>query len=370
MASPQTKIYSKRLAKLKSRVKSAGYPAMLISDPINVTYLTGFTGDSTFLLVTPNSEKLLSDTRYTTQIAEECEGIETYIRDSTQTAVQMIGGVVKKSKLSQLAYEADSMTKAVFDQLDAGLSGCELVSTTGWCAEHRAIKDKYELAAIRKSIAVNQRAFEVLRAQLRADQTERQVAHNLEHQIRAFGGTRCAFDPIIGVGARAALPHGTPSDMRMDAAPFVLVDWGSQVDGYASDITRVLVTGKITARFRKVYETVLKAQKAAIAKIKPGVSMQLVDRTARKIIEDAGFGKYFGHGLGHGFGLQIHETPYISPIRQGIFEAGMVVTIEPGIYIPGAIGVRIEDDILVTKTGKEVLSTLPKELEECVVSLL
>lgn len=362
--------YSRRLAKLKSRLKSSGYPAILITDPINVSYLTGFTGDSTYLLVSSGSELLISDTRYTTQLAEECAGIDTLIRDSSGTTLGMAGKAIQKSKLNQLAIEADALTKASFDQLDASSSGCELISTSGWCAQQRAIKDKSELAAIRRSIEVNQRAFEVVRAQLRGEQTELDLAHNLEQQIRAFGGTRCAFDPIVGVGGRAALPHGTPTGARICEAPFVLIDWGASVDRYASDITRVLVTGKVSKRFRTVYETVLKAQKAAISKIKPGVSLQVVDRAARKIIDDAGFGKYFGHGLGHGFGLQIHETPYISPIHEGTFETGMVVTIEPGIYIPGSIGVRIEDDILVTKTGHEVLSSLPKELDECVVSLL
>ena len=366
----QSVSHPKRLSKLKSRLKSDRYPAMLISDPVNVTYLTGFTGDSTFLLVTASSELLISDTRYTTQIAEECPGLDTLIRDSSGTTLGMVGKAVQKSKLSQLAYEADAITKANFDTLKASLPGCELIATTGWCAEQRAIKDKTELAAIRKSIEVNQRAFEVIRAQLRGDQTELEIAHNLEHQIRAFGGTRCAFDPIVGVGARAALPHGTPTEARIGDAPFVLIDWGSQVDNYASDITRVLITGKISKRFETIYETVLKAQKAAIAKIKPGVSLQVVDKAAREIIDDAGFGKYFGHGLGHSFGLQIHEMPYLSPIHEGTLETGMVVTIEPGIYVPGSIGVRIEDDILVTKTGHEVLSSLPKELDECVVSLL
>lgn len=342
---------------------------MLITDEHNVTYLTGFTGDSSYLIVTPKSSTLLSDTRYTTQIEEECPKLDVHIRDSSSTKLGSLAEFVSKSKLAQLAFEADSLSKSFYDQLESALDKCELVSTSGWVETLRSVKDKVELTAIRKSIAINERAFEVVRKQLRGEQTEREIAHNLEHQIRAFGGTRCAFNPIVGVGARAALPHGVPSMVKIEESFMVLIDWGAQVDLYASDLTRVLVTGRIQPKFRQIYETVLKAQRAAIKQIKPGNSFQKVDRAARKIIDDAGYGKYFGHGLGHGFGLQIHETPYLSPIHEGVLEAGMVVTVEPGIYIPGWSGVRIEDDVLVTREGHEVLSTLPKQLDECVVDL-
>lgn len=343
---------------------------MLVTNVHNVTYLTGFTGDSSYLMLTPKSARLLSDTRYTTQIEEECPDLELVIRDARSTKLDSVSKSVSQMKLSHLAYEADSMTKADFDQLDSVLPHCELVSTRGWVEALRAIKDKVELAAIRRSVKVNERAFSVIRSQLRGDQTEREIAHNLEHQIRALGGKGCAFAPIVGVGARAALPHGVPSRVRIEESPFVLIDWGAQVDQYASDLTRVLVTGRIQPKFRQIYETVAKAQNAAIKQIRPGVSLKKVDQAARRVIENAGFGPNFGHGLGHGFGLQIHETPFLSPIHDGILEAGMVITIEPGIYLPGWGGVRIEDDVLVTKEGHEVLSTLPKLLDESVVSLL
>lgn len=358
------------MSKLQARVKRSGLQALLVTDQFNVTYLTGFSGDSSYLVVTPAKTLMLSDTRYTTQIQEECSGLEVVIRDATSTKLGAVHKAIKSLRISQIGYEADSLTKAMFDELEKTLTGLELTSTTGWTAELRAIKDKVELAAIRKSIAINERAFQVIRNQLQGDQSELEIAHNLEHQIRAFGGTRCAFDPIVGVGPRAALPHGVPSKMRIEEAPMVLIDWGTQFDLYASDLTRVLITGKIQQKFRKVYETVLKAQLAAIKTIKPGVTLKKVDAAARSVIESAGFGKKFGHGTGHSFGLQIHETPFLSPIHEGTLQPGMVVTVEPGIYVPDWAGVRIEDDVLVTKTGHEVLSTLPKELEQCHVSLL
>ena len=173
----------------------------------------------------------------------------------------------------------------------------------------------------------------------------------------------------MGVGDRAALPHGEPSDKRINEADFVLIDWGAQTDLYVSDLTRVLVYGRLSPKLQKVYDVVLHAQLAAIDRIQPGVSMADVDAVARGQITDAGYGKYFGHGLGHGIGLEVHEAPRLGVGQKGELKAGMVVTVEPGIYLPGWGGVRIEDDVLVTKTGHEVLSTLPKDLESCTVSV-
>ena len=360
----------KRLSKLQSRIRREKLAALLVTDEHNVTYLTGFSGDSTYLLLTPSECVLLSDTRYSIQLEEECPEFKVQIRDAGSTKFENVLSALKSFKVSQLGLEADALTKAEYDQFESALTGIELAATTGWTAKLRAIKDKVEIETIRKSIAINERAFRVIREQLSAGQTELQVAHNLEHQIRAFGGSRCAFDPIVGVGPRAALPHGTPSSAQIGESFMVLIDWGTQYELYASDLTRVLVTGKVPAKFRKVYDAVLSAQLSAIEKVKPGVTFQEVDSVARKLIADAGFGKYFGHGLGHGFGLQIHETPFLSPIHEGKLEPGMVITVEPGIYLPGWAGVRIEDNILVTKDGHEVLSSLPKELDQMVVSLL
>ena len=360
--------FAKRRAMLCRKLRQQRLDAMLVTGEINVTYLTGFTGDSSFLFLTPKQEVLISDSRYTTQIQEECPDLATHIRDATSTRLASVAKVCKSHKVKSLAIESSHVTKALYDQLDDEC-GCELVATDGWVESLRMIKDNTEIKKIRESIRVNEKAFAVIRAQLTGDQTEREIAHNLEHQIRKFGGSRCAFDPIVGVGPRSALPHGHPSSMRIEEAGFVLIDWGAMVDGYASDLTRVLVTAKIPPKIRKIYEIVLSAQLAAIAKIRPGVSFKAVDAVARKIIDKAGFGKKFGHGLGHGFGLQIHESPFVNPIREGTFEKNMVVTFEPGIYLPGIGGVRIEDDILVTKDGCDVLSSVPKNLDENFVDI-
>jgi hypothetical protein len=186
-----------------------------------------------------------------------------------------------------------------------------LRDTHGLVEQLRAIKDREEQEKIRRSIRVNERAFEVLRAKLEGSMSERQIAYDLEHQMRAFGATQAAFKPIIAGGPRSALPHAIPSDHLVNESPFLLVDWGALVEGYASDLTRVLITGKAPAKYRKIYEVVLEAQRRAISAIRPGATLKEVDREARVYIESAGYGKYFGHGLGHGFGLQVHEIPFI-----------------------------------------------------------
>lgn len=358
---------AERQKKLRSALKRQGADALLVTDETNVTYLTGFTGDSSYLFISSKNCILLSDSRYTIQIAEECPGLEADIRTAKTSMLQRVKKVCSSAKINNLAIEADSLTKSSHDQIQTELPSVQLIDTAGIVAGLRAIKDKHEIALIRQSVSIAERAFNVIRAQLTGDQTELEVAHNLEHTIRRFGGSRCAFDPIVGVGPRGALPHGQPSKMKIEEHSFTLIDWGAQFRGYASDLTRILVTGKISPKLQRIYDIVLKAQLAAIRHIKPGVSLAAVDQKARKIIDDAGFGSRFGHGLGHGFGLQIHEQPRLSPVAKGELKAGMVVTVEPGIYLPGWGGIRIEDDVLITRDGHEVLTTVPKQLDECIV---
>ena len=198
--------------------------------------------------------------------------------------------------------------------------------------------------------------------------TELEVAAELEYQARRFGAKALSFAAIVAVGPRAALPHATPTAAKLKSSDFLLIDWGANSGLYMSDLTRILVTGKISPKLRKVYGVVLTAKLAAINAIHPGVTCEQVDRVARKIISKAGFGKAFGHGLGHGTGLEIHEAPRLAAGQKTKLRPGMIVTVEPGIYLPGWGGVRIEDDVLVTRTGHEVLSDVPKKLEDCVLA--
>lgn len=358
--------YAQRRDKLRKAVRKTGADALLVTSFTNVTYLTGFTGDDSYLLVRAKDEVLLSDPRYTTQLEEECPGLELAIRPPGGKMIELVASTVKSSKIAHLGIEAQSMTVALRDQI-AGEVTSDIVPTCGLVEDLRIIKDKEEVAEIRKAVYQAERGFGVLRASLRPERTEREVAFELEDQMRKYGAKGASFTPIIAVGERAALPHARPTDKRIGDGDFVLVDWGADGGLYKSDLTRVLVTAKIPPKLERIYRVVLAAQEQAIAAIRPGISAHDVDHVAREIISEAGFGRHFGHGLGHGIGLDIHEAPRLAANQHLKLEAGMVVTVEPGIYLPGWGGVRIEDDILVTKGGHDVLTSVPKQWEDAVL---
>ena len=359
--------FAQRRTKARSLFRKEGSDALLVTNPINVTYLTGFTGDDSYLLLTSKHDILLSDQRFTTQLGEECPQLEHEIRGPGKSMLALVTEILTKAKIARLAVEASSMTLAMHGVLTKSAPRCELVPCTGLVEGLRAIKDRTEIARTRIACDLARRAFEVVRASLRLEMTELEVAAELEYQARRFGAKCLSFPAIVAVGHRAALPHASPTKQPLGAAEFTLIDWGVNEGLYMSDLTRILVTSKILPKLRKVYEVVLKAQLAAIEAIRPGVTCEAVDQVARGIIAKAGFGKNFGHGLGHGTGLEIHEAPRLAQGQTTKLTPGMIVTVEPGIYLPGWGGVRIEDDVLVTHEGREVLTSVPKELDECVV---
>ncbi len=357
----------KRRKRLVKALKPNGLEALLVTNFTNVTYLTGFTGDDSCLLVSRDAAVIISDSRYTTQIAEECPGLDVVIRTNRQPMFQVVGKVLAKAGVSRLGIEGDSMTVSVRSRLADQAKSLELVPTSNLVETLREVKDAGEVAELREAVVQAERGFAMLRASLTGDQSELQVAHDLEHSMRRFGAQGVSFPPIVAAGDRAALPHANPTDALIGRSSFLLVDWGAtSTGGYRSDLTRVLVTGKILPKLEKIYKVVLKAQLQAIKAIGPGVRCRDVDSVARNVIERAGFGKNFGHGLGHGIGLDIHEGTRFSPVSDDVLKPGMVMTVEPGIYLPGWGGVRIEDDVLVTRDGCEVLTSVPKEFPEVV----
>ncbi|MBN1591545.1 MAG: aminopeptidase P family protein [Pirellulales bacterium] len=359
--------YAIRRDKLRRLVRNSDAEALLVTSFTNVTYLTGFTGDDSYLLVREDGEVLVSDPRYTTQLEEQCPGLDLLIRPPGMGMRKAISKLVRSAKLSRLGIEGNSMTVGLHDQFAADLPKVELVVTDGFVEQLRLIKDKLEIGCFHEAVRMAQKGFEVLRATLHRDKTEKQVAAELEFSMRQFGAKGCAFPSIVAVGPRAALPHATPTDATIGSADLLLVDWGAHEGMYRSDLTRVLVTGKISPKLRKVYKTVLDAQVAAIKAVRPGIVAEKVDAVARGLIAKAGYGRYFGHGLGHGLGLDVHEAPRLAVGSKTVLRPGMVVTVEPGIYLPGWGGVRIEDDLLVTRDGYEVLTSTSKSFEEAIV---
>lgn len=357
-----------RRDKLRKRLRDLELDGLLISSEVNVAYLTGFTGDDSFLLLTQQRDIVLSDRRFTTQLQEECPDLEHQIRGPTTSMMQWVARSVRSARLRRLGFESSSFSVAQHAELSGLLKNTALCSTSGLVEELRAIKDADEIACLRQAARLAEKAFTVVRARLHAEQTERQVAAELEYVIRGLGGDGCSFPSIVAVGPRGALPHARPTDRRVGTSPSLLVDWGAVYAGYRSDLTRVLVTAKIPPKLERVYRVVLRAQEQAIGAIRPGVACRQVDEIARSVIADAGYGRYFGHSLGHGLGLQVHEAPRLGPKRDEPLRPGMVVTVEPGIYLPGHFGVRIEDDVLVTRHGCEVLTQVPKRWEDALVT--
>lgn len=360
--------YAERRLKLKKKMKEAEVDTLLITNYINVSYLTGFSGDDSYLLVTPTDEIIISDARYEETLQEECADFTLEIRRPPVKMHEAVAAVIESAKRSKIGLEASSVTLEFVTTLQEKCPKTTFTATSSIVEGLREIKDKAEVEAIRTAIRCAEKAFAVIRASLRPDRTEKNVADELEFQIRTFGGTCGSFPAIIGVGPRAALPHGRPSDKKIGESEFVLIDWGARVGQYISDLTRVLVTGKISPKLHRLYGVVLNAQLTAIEAIRPGAKMQDVDAAARDVIAKAGFGKQFGHSLGHGIGREVHESPRLAMDQDRELVPGMVVTVEPGIYIPGWGGIRIEDDILVTRTGHEVLSNVPKKFEDCIVT--
>ena len=347
--------------------------AFLITHPINVSYLTGFSGESSYLIVGRSHTLLVSDARFTTQLAAECPGLEVHIRPPGQNVTQAAAETLKKLGLRSIGIEGMHLTVDELETLRTLIPQAQWKSGAARVEQLRVVKDPSEVAAIREAIAIAERAFAAFGALLRPDDTEKDLSDALEMYVRRSGGRCTSFPSIVAVGAQAALPHAPPTNKRVSEADFLLVDWGASGRFYKSDLTRVLATRKNpvlsqllkgsgnATRLETIYDIVLRAQETALRAIRPGVKGHDVDATARGVIAEAGYGEYFGHGLGHGIGLQVHEAPALRPNSEHVLQPGMVVTVEPGIYLPGQGGVRIEDDVLVTADGCEVLTNVAKE---------
>ena len=364
-----SKKYAARRRQLIQNLDDADIDTLLVTNETNVSYLTGFTGDSSWLIVSKSKTLMISDGRYTTQLEEQCPGLNLLIRSVGETMPKVTAEVLDKSRCKLVGVESSSMSLAAFNALNEALEKRDLKATSGIVERLRAIKDHDEIEAIRDAVRIAERGFDYLKERINSESLEINLAHDLEHVIRQFGAQGLSFPPIIGVDDRAALPHYQPGRVRVGNASHVLIDWGARENGgYISDLTRTLVAPKPPKKLVAIYNAVLKANLAGIKAIKPGAKASTVDRAARRVIEKAGFGEFFTHSLGHGIGRDVHEAIRLAEVSKDVMQPGMVVTVEPGIYLPGYGGVRIEDDVLVTEDGCEVLSTTPKDLDACTVS--
>jgi Xaa-Pro aminopeptidase len=355
-----------RLQQFRRALADKHVTAALVTDGADVRYLSGFTGDDSWLLVGPRRAALLTDSRYAEQAEAECPGISVVVRRGPM--IEALAGAVGRARIRRLGFDPEKVSVAVRSRLLKALRGVRLVQAGGIARRLRITKDPSEVRAICRAIRAAEEAWRGFRKAVRPGMTEQRLAAELDHRMRLAGAEGPAFPTICAVDASASMPHARPGSRRLKRGSVLLVDFGARVGGYVSDLTRCLFLGRIRPRVRAVYQAVLEAQSAAISAVGPGVGLAEVDAAARGVLEAAGFGKAFGHGTGHGIGLEIHEPPALSPqAAKGRLEPGMVVTIEPGVYLRGRFGIRIEDNVLITERGRHVLTSLEKDLEAMVV---
>lgn len=334
--------------------------AMLVASPANVRYLTGFTGSNGVLLVLPGEQIFFTDPRYGIQSGREVSCRTQVCKGPLLPAV---AAVVTARRIRRLGFERAHLSYDGFDMLRTTMAvNTALEPVAGWLEAHRMLKSASEIERIRRSVETNSKAFEAAARRIRPGMRERDLAAEIDHQMRRLGAEKPSFETIVAAGERSALPHAHPTGAALEAPQLVLIDMGAFQDGYASDMTRMLFLGVPGARVTRLYRAVLEAQLAAIDAVRPGVTAAHVDRQARNVLKAYKLDGAFVHSTGHGLGLEIHELPRIGKKDKTPLAAGMAITIEPGVYLEGVAGVRIEDTVVVTAAGCEVLTPTSKEL--------
>lgn len=334
---------------------------MLVTELVNVRYLTGYTGSNGLALVGPRTREFVTDFRYLEQAAEEVDpSFER--RQAPQELLEAVGEELPAGSL-RLGFEDASLSVRQHDRLRSLLADeVQLVAAGSLVEQLRAVKEPEEIEAIRRATAIADQAFERVIAGGLVGRTERDVARALTEEMLARGAEDPSFEAIVAAGPHGALPHAHPRDVEIRRGELVVIDWGAQASGYCSDCTRTVAAGNRDGEANDIYQLVLDAQLAGLEAVRAGADARDVDSAARDVIEASGHGAHFGHGLGHGVGLDVHEAPRLSQRANGHLEAGNVVTVEPGVYLPGRFGVRIEDLVVVTPDGCEILTSLTKDL--------
>lgn len=351
---------NQRNAVLKKTLPESGVDGILITDINNIQYLSGFTGSSSCLIFTKNSSIFVTDFRYKEQAEREIKGFK--IRIESKDRVDLIKKIVEEYKIRKLGFEDHSLNFQTYKRLKG--KRIKLKALTDMVESLRLIKSKEEIANIKRAVKRAENAFRRLRPFIKVGITEQKLAIRLEGLLKEEGCKKIPFGVIIASGSMSALPHAKPTNRQIKKGDFVLFDWGGEYEGYYSDMTRMIaVKGRHLTKQLEIYSIVYDAQRRAVEAVMAGVGVKTIDSAARDLIKQKGYGDYFGHGTGHGVGLAVHERPVISGQGRDIIEAGMVFTIEPGIYLPGIGGVRIEDMVCVRHNSAEVLTTLPRTLK-------
>jgi Xaa-Pro aminopeptidase len=351
---------SERLRKVRDELAAGKLDALIVTDNLNVRYLSGFTGTYGVLLTTLESAYLVTDARYAEQASQECPDVcLELVENAWMPATEAL---IDRLNLRRIGFEGHALSYENWHELQEAMSSRELVSVEDPVGRIRMAKEPSELSAIREAVRIADAVYERISGFLSPGLQEREVAAEIDYALRKMGAEGEAFDTLVASGARSALPHGKPTVRRIAQGELILLDFGARFQGYHSDITRTVVMGAPDSRQEEIYGIVLEAQSKAIEAIRPGLEGREVDAVARECIAKKGYGQYFGYGLGHGLGLSVHDRRILGRRSEIVLATGMVVTVEPGIHIPGWGGIRIEDDVLITESGAEVLTQSPKKL--------
>jgi Xaa-Pro aminopeptidase len=348
-----------RIERLRQVMQQQDLPAMLITNAYNRQYMTGFVGSAGYVLITQDRALFLVDFRYVTQASEQSPGYE--IIEHEPKAAATILELLNQIGIKRLGFEQSDVTYGAYLSYQKNLGGIELVPTDQLVESLRMIKDSGELQIMQEAADLADAAFTHILTKLKPGVSENEIALEIEMFIRSNGGTSTSFDTIVASGERSALPHGRAGERILQANEFVKMDFGAYYKGYCSDITRTVVLGKPSVKHKEIYDIVHEAQLNCLNNLKPGMTGSEGDALARDVISQYGYGDHFGHGTGHSLGLEIHESPRLSKLDPTILKTGMVVTVEPGIYLPGFGGVRIEDDVVLTDTGIKILTHSTKD---------
>lgn len=350
----------KLLTTLRTQLVSDGYDALLVSNPVNVAYLTGFSGTLGYALVTAKRAYLLTDFRYLRQAREQAGGFE--IVNVGPSAWKMAGGLIADEGIHSLTVEGEHVTMAVHNKLLEEVPDLAITAASSPVTLMRKVKSMEEQNAIAAAVALADEAFLHILGFLKPGIRERDAALELEYFMRKRGASGVSFEIIVASGKRSALPHGVAGDKKLETGDTVVLDLGCILNQYCSDLSRTVFIGKASAKQREIYQAVLEAQANALQSLRAGMTGREADELARSVLTDRGVAEHFGHGLGHGVGREIHELPRLSPASDEELVPGMVVTVEPGVYLDGEFGVRIEDVVVVEETGCRILTGSTKEL--------
>lgn len=350
-----------KVNKLQAKLDELNIDGMLVSSGSNRRYISGFTGSTGVCLISKNESKFITDFRYIEQANSECDGFEIVDVDGYRNYPKVINDLAKEMGMKRLGFEGDFFTFSDYTAYKEVIEA-EFISISNGIESIRTVKSDAEIAKIKIAAEIADATFAHILKFIKEGVTEREVSNEMEMFMRHAGATCSSFDTIVASGWRSALPHGIASDKVIQTGEAITLDFGAKYDGYVSDMTRTIFLGNPSDKLKEVYHVVLGAQLNAQSKIRPGISGMEADSYARDYITEKGYGAYFGHGLGHGIGLDVHEGPSLSKVSTDILEVGNIVTNEPGIYLPNIGGVRIEDDLVITEEGNYSLTISSKEL--------